>query len=109
MSQTIQQLIDRQMKRWEIEHRASGVRTPRPCIALSRFPGSGTAALGLAVAKRLDFEFFGTEIVERMAQEHGLHRKMAEAFDEHVRNEIDRYVVDAFRSGNVYSDGQSKA
>jgi cytidylate kinase len=77
----------------------AGREAPRACIALSRFPGSGAAALGIDVARRLDFDFFGIEIVDRMARDSGLPRRLAAAFDERVRNSIERYVVDAFREG----------
>lgn len=100
MTHSVHQLIDRQVKRWELERRAETRRMPRPCIALSRLPGSQSAALGLALAERLDLEFFGIEIVERIAREQGVQQKLVEAFDEHVRNEIDRYVVDSFREGH---------
>lgn len=103
MSLTVEQLLQRQALRWDLWRRASAAGgrrpVPRPCIALSRLPGSGAATVGLAVAKQLDFEFFGIEIVDRMAREQGLQRQLAEALDERVRSSIDRYVVDAFRAG----------
>jgi cytidylate kinase len=100
MSLTVQQLLQRQALRRDLWQRASGGRpAPRPCIALSRLPSSGGATLGLDVAKALDFEFFGIEIVDRMAREQGLQHQLAEALDEHVRSGIDRYLVDAFRAG----------
>jgi len=92
-------LLQRQALRRDLQRRMGGETRPRPCIALSRFPGSGAAALGLDVAKRLGFEFFGIEIVDRMARDGGFPRQLAAAFDEHVRNAIDRSVVDAFREG----------
>jgi cytidylate kinase len=110
MSLTVQQLLQRQALRWDLARRASGGRpAPRPCIALSRFPSSGGATLGLDVAKALDFEFFGIEIVDRMAREQGLQRQLAEALDERVRSGIDRYLVDAFRAGTFIESDYLRA
>ena len=99
MPLTTQQLLQRQAVRRELRERAAGRPEPRPCVALSRFPGSAAATLGRDVAAALGFGFYGIEIVDRMAREAGLPREIAEAFDEHVRNAIDRYVLDAFREG----------
>ncbi len=99
MPLNIHQLLQRQAVRRDLRRRAEAGPERRPCIALSRFPGSGAATLGRDVAACLGFSFYGIEIVDRMARDQGLPRAMAAAFDEHVRSSIDRYVVDAFREG----------
>ncbi len=93
---SIQELVERQGRRWELERQRRAPR-PAPCIALSRLPRSGAAELGHIVAGKLEFGFFGIEIVEHMAQELGIQRQMIALLDEHVRNVIDRYVADSFR------------
>lgn len=94
----VTQLLQRQAVQREMQRRLGTHAVGLPCIALSRFPGSGAAALGQEVAKELGFIFLGIEIVDRMAREDGVPLQLAAAFDEHVRNGIDRYVVDAFRA-----------
>jgi hypothetical protein len=49
----VSQLLQRQAVRRDLQHRMGGRTKPQPCVALSRFPGSGAAALGLDLAKRL--------------------------------------------------------
>ncbi len=95
-ARSIQELVERQGRRWELE-RQRRVPGPSPCIALSRLPHSGAGELGHIVADKLEFGFFGIEIVEHMAQELGIQRQMIALLDEHVRNVIDRYVADSFR------------
>lgn len=95
----VQQLLQRQAVRRDLRRRAEDQPGRRPCVALSRFPGSAAATLGSDVASRLGFAFYGIEIVDRMARDEGLPRSIAAAFDEHVRSAIDRFVVDAFREG----------
>ncbi len=93
---SIQELVDRQGRRWELE-RLRTTSGPAPCVALSRLPRSGATELGHIVADKLEFGFFGIEIVEHMARELGMQRQMLALLDEHVRNVIDRYVADSFR------------
>jgi cytidylate kinase len=104
---SIQQLVERSALRAEIRRR-SGQR-PRPCIAISRMPGTTAAILAADVAARLDFEFFGNEIVEKMIREEGLQSDLAKNLDEHVRSSIDRYLLDAFRTGTLLESDYIRA
>lgn len=90
--------IERQIRRWEILQRAAQPAAPAPCVALSRLPGSGGAELGECVANKLDYGFFGIEIVDQIARQRGIQRHLVEDLDEHVRSVIDRYVTDAFKT-----------
>ncbi len=98
MARSIEELVDRQMRRWALGHRASSDVPPRPCIALSRLPGAGAADLGRRVAEALDYTFFGIEIVDWIARSTGLTRQLVAGVDERIRNAIDRSVADSFRS-----------
>jgi cytidylate kinase len=97
----ISKLLQRQALRQDLQVRVGSLPRHEPCIALSRLPGSAAATLGLDLSKRLGFDFFGIELVDRMAREEGLPKQLAAAFDEHVRSGIDRYLVDAFREGSL--------
>jgi len=97
MPRTLEDLVQRQFRTWEQNRRSRGGEAPRPCVALSRLPGAGAAELGRRLAERLGYAFFGIEIVDRIARETGLRHELVAGVDEHVRNSIDRYLVDAFR------------
>ncbi len=92
----LDELVSRQIRRWEFERNAQAPRPAPPCIALSRLPRSGGAAVGQQVADKLDYGFFGIEIVERIARERGIQQDLVKGLDERVRSVIDRYVVDSF-------------
>ena len=94
---SLEELVERQARRWEMSKRAA---TPPPalsCVALSRLPHSGAAALAQSVAEKLDYGFFGIEIVDRIALERRIDRRLVAELDERVRSTIDRYVLDSFR------------
>jgi cytidylate kinase len=97
MARTLEDLVQRQFRTWEQNVRSRAAEAPRPCVALSRLPGSGAAELGRRLAERLGYAFFGIEIVDQIARETGLRHELVAGVDEHVRSTIDRFVVDAFR------------
>ena len=94
---SIEELVERQARRWELNQRAAAPRPTLPCVALSRLPHSGASALAEQVAEKLDYGFFGIEIVDRISREQGIRRQLVAELDEHVRSTIDRYVLDSFR------------
>lgn len=97
-ARSLEALVEHQVRRWEIERRP-GMPVPRgPCVAFSRQPGSGAAALARRVAEWLDYGFFGIEILDRIARATGIQRRLLEGLDEHVRSAIERNVADAFRA-----------
>jgi cytidylate kinase len=98
MTRSLDELVQRQFRSWERNRRSRGAEPPRPCVALSRLPGAGAAELGQRLAERLGYAFFGIEIVDHIARQTGLRHELVAGVDEHVRNAIERYVVDAFRA-----------
>lgn len=100
-SRSIAEQIERQARRWRLMQRVLAP-SPRPlCVALSRLPGSGAAELGRRVAEKLDYGFFGIELLDQIARERGVERHLLQGLDEHLRSAIERYVGDAFRRGAV--------
>jgi len=94
---SIEILIDRQMRRWNLQQVSEAPSLRPPCVALSRLPHSGAAEIGQLVAERLDYGFFGREIVDQIAGERGVQHQLVAGLDEKIHGTIDRYVADAFR------------
>ena len=97
MVRSVEELVNREMRRWELSRRSAASEPPRPCIAISRYPGSGAATLGQRVAESLDYAFFGIELVDWIARRTGFARQLIGGVDERIRNTIDRYVADTWR------------
>jgi cytidylate kinase len=95
----LEELVEHQARRWALEARAPE-RVP-PCIALSRHAGSGAAELGQQLADKLDYGFFDIQLLDRIARELGVQRRLLEALDEHSRSAVERFVLDAFRRGGI--------
>lgn len=97
-------LINRQMRRWDLQHPVAIVEPPSPCVALSRWRGSAGVEIGRRVAEWLDYGFFDKEIVDWIAREEGIQRQLVEGLDERMRSSIDRYVSDAFQVRSFTED-----
>ena len=66
-------------------------------MALSRLPGSGADEFGKLLAERLDYAFFGIEIVDRIARQTGIQQELVAGMDERVRGGIEA-VIDGLRN-----------
>jgi len=97
----IHELVERQARFWRVQGASPRTAPSNPCVALSRLPHSGAAEIGHLLAERLGYGYFGIEIVEEIAREQGVARQLVEGLDEHVRNVIERYTVDAVRGRAV--------
>jgi cytidylate kinase len=96
LPRSIDQLVDHQVRRWHLETRMQRLRPRRPCIALSRLPGSGADELGRLLAERLGYGFFGIEIVDRIARLSGIQQELVRGMDERVRGAIEA-MIDGLR------------
>lgn len=90
-------LVTAQVLRWQAQERRPPAPNKRPCIAISRLPGSGAAELGQRVADALGYGFFDIEIVDQIARASGTRRELVADLDERVRAGIERWVADTLR------------
>ena len=99
MSRGIEQLVERQVLRWLEEERVS-LRPPeprveepmRPVICVSRQFGAFGGEVGRQVAERLGFGFYGQELVDEIAKQAHVRRRVVESLDERVQSGIRQWV-----------------
>jgi cytidylate kinase len=99
MSRGIEQLVERQVLRWLEEERVSlhppepRIETPvRPVICVSRQFGAFGGEVGRQVAERLGFAFYGQELVDEIAKQAHVRRKVVESLDERIQSGIRQWV-----------------
>jgi cytidylate kinase len=101
MTTGIHQIIDRQIRRWEVEARARrelvaerpGQPVPlMPWVAISRAFGSGGGEIARRLAARLNYPIVDKEILEVLVQEGHLREAVVEALDERDRSSLDVWV-----------------
>lgn len=116
MARNIEELINRQIHRWnsistllkqqaassgeeDIEwHAAETQRRVHPIICISRQMGSGARDIARLLCRRLNYELFGSEIINQIAQDLNVQRRLIESLDEHRRGEL-QFMFDSFLSG----------
>mgnify|MGYP006277679297 CR=1 FL=1 len=73
----VQRIVSRQLNKWAIEARAADerrefghehARAVPPWVTISREPGSGARELAEILSKRLGYDVYGRELLERMAE-----------------------------------------
>jgi cytidylate kinase len=111
MSRSIEQLVDQQVLRWmaerQIADRASWrpaqsetVREGhRPVICISRECGARGAHIGRLVAERLGFSVYAQELVDEIAKQAHVRRKVVESLDERRRTGVSRWIDELVRIG----------
>ncbi len=100
------QMVNRQVQRWIHDEARDRSTRSRPCVAISRLPGSSAAELGQLVADQLEFGFFGREIVDQIARQEKIARHLVEGLDERMRDAIERFVHDGFNRLPHYTESQ---
>jgi cytidylate kinase len=97
-------LVEQMVRRWRSAEGRARPRTYPPCIAISRQPGAGAETLGRRVASQLGFDFFGIDLVDRIAREVGVEREQVAQLDEHVRSGVGRFVIEGLGNRHMAFD-----
>jgi len=92
----IAQLVDRQLKRWELERRAAEEQrtqtSPAPrqsvSVTVSRMRGCRGPAIVEHLAERLGYQLFDKEIIDFIASNRNLHQRVLDMLDETVASGI---------------------
>src|SRR6266540_839853 len=113
MSRSIEQLVDQQVLRWlaerQIADRLSGspprpseppvAEAQRPVICVSREFGALGGQIGRIAAGRLGFGFYAQELVDEIAKQAHVRRKVVESLDERRRSGVARWVDELVQIG----------
>ena len=104
MTANIDQIINRQIERWEKTKRLSrgvgeAVRLQRPVITISRTHGARGKRLGRMIAAALGFELYDREIAERIAESAQVRERLVETLDDKVQVRIQSQLSEQFQKG----------
>ncbi|HAM36079.1 MAG TPA: hypothetical protein DEB40_11610 [Elusimicrobia bacterium] len=94
---SIEQLIEEQVRRWELSRR-NRIEPCRhePVITISRLPGCCGRALAEELARRLKFDLFDKEILQRVAQNAHLSESIVKTVDEKAVSAAEEWVRSLF-------------
>jgi cytidylate kinase len=93
----IEMIVDRQIKRWELEHRTAQTAKeeplkPGPIITISRQRGSGGSLVATKLAELTGFSHINREIIDQISLEIGTQKRLIESLDESVQSNFQLWV-----------------
>jgi len=100
----IQQIIEEQVRRWEILRKEKTSAKPMPVITLSREPGSGGQLVAQAVAERLHLDLFDQKIINAMAENADTSIRVIRTLDERGVSMIEDWVSAAISERHLWPD-----
>lgn len=101
---SIEVIIDRQLRRWELEQRKKaeeekgGERAAiRPIVTVSRQRGSRGAYLAERLAEKLGYQLLHREVIDHICNSTGYRRQIIESLDNKVRSRIELWFEGVFK------------
>jgi len=92
MPRYIDELVAQQVRRSELARglkAEAGMPCPNPVITISRRMGSGARIVAAKLAQELGWSLWDRELLEAVAQDAHVSKRVVEAFDEHAVSEIE--------------------
>ena len=100
MSHSIDSIVDRQFRRWEMElslrprqgHRSEARVAAHPVITLSRQHGSLGSEIAARLADRFRYTLLHRDIIDRMCESTDYSHRLLETLDEHAQSHLTTWV-----------------
>jgi cytidylate kinase len=113
----IDQIVDRQVRRWETERAAragtpgeeAGASAPGRILTVSRQRGSRGSLLAARLAERLGFTLLHRDVIDRICESSGHARRIVELLDGHARSRLQLWVESLLRGRTVDESDYVKA
>ena len=105
---TIHQLVEDQVRRWEILRREERAQKVLPVITISREPGSGGRFVAEAVAEKLGLELFHGELINAMADNADTSSRVIRTLDEKGLSMLEDWVAAAISERHLWPDEFSR-
>jgi cytidylate kinase len=81
-SKALDKLVEAQIKRWQSNRKRKYKKPIRPVITISRLPGCNAWNIARQLSEELEIDFFDQEIVEAIAKDADVSRRVVETLDE---------------------------
>lgn len=105
---TIDAIIDRQLRRWELERSLRHDADPessggalQPLLTISRQSGTHGDEIAASLAERFRYTLLNRDVIDRMCRSTGYTRRLVEALDEHARSQITHWIDSIFAGDYV--------
>jgi len=103
-ARSIQQIVDEQVKKWEIAHREKEEKKSLPVITVSREPGSRGRLVAEGIADQLGFDLFHREIILEMAENAQISSRLLETLDEKRLSVLEDWISTLVNEKHLWPD-----
>jgi len=107
-SRSLDHLVGDQIAKWDrqrIEQKKKTERyCPRPCITISRDPGSGGTDVARRLAQDLGMDLVGAKIIQQVAERADMSEKVIASLDEKEVRLRDSWLESLFRTHHMWPD-----
>ena len=102
----IERLVDEQLKKWQAQHKEQKREKvkPGPVITITREPGSGGVEIARRLAKDLNMDLIGAQIIQKIAESADISTKVIESLDEKEVSRLDNWINSLFTTRHLWPD-----
>jgi cytidylate kinase len=103
---SIEALVNEQLKRWQIKTQAQKKvkAKPGPVITISREPGSGGSEIARRLAKDLNMDLIGAQIIQKIAESSDISTRIIQSLDEKEVTRRDIWLESLFEKRHLWHD-----
>jgi cytidylate kinase len=107
-SRSLDHIVGEQIAKWQRQRieqkRKTETYHPRPCITVSRDPGSGGTETARRLAKDLGMDLIGSKIIQQVAERADISEKVIASLDEKEVRVRDFWLDSLFRTRHIWPD-----
>jgi cytidylate kinase len=81
-SKVLDKIVEEQIARWQTNRKKKYKKPIRPVITISRLPGCNAWSIAKQISEELEIDFFDREIVDEIAKDADVSRRVVETVDE---------------------------
>ncbi|SYZ72753.1 conserved hypothetical protein [Candidatus Zixiibacteriota bacterium] len=105
---SIESIIDRQLRRWELEKKIRALETEegrkarlKPIVTVSRLKGSGGTVIASRLAEKLHYQLLHREVIDEICSSSGYRRQVIESLDDRIRSRIELWFEGIFKGSYI--------
>jgi cytidylate kinase len=105
-SRSLGQLVEQQLGKWnfQFKERKKEKEKPRPTIAISRETGASGSKVCKKLAKLLEMDLIGSEIIQQVAESTQMSTKVIESLDEKEVSARDNWLESLFETRHLWPE-----
>ena len=105
-TRSIEVLVDEQLKKWQIQtkERKTVKAKPGPVITISREPGSGGSEVARRLARDLNMDLIGAQIIQKIAESADMSTRVIHSLDEKEVSTRDTWLDSLFETRHLWPD-----